>query len=283
MRTLHTLVIAVALCGAPLLQAATAATPSRCDPLAPALTRTLKPGALLLLGEVHGTAQAPAVAERVVCAALQRGRSLTLFLEIPADEQPRLDAYQRSDGGVAAQRSLVRGSPFWDAPMEWQDGRRSAAMLALVDTVRRLREQGMTLDLIAFDALWGGSADRDRTMADRVRAERARDPARVLITYTGNVHNMLELPRDMPPGLPPPMGTYLADLRPVSIDLRTDAGGAAWNCASQCGANPMQPMPAPRQRERRERPERAYTDAVPLGPVTPSIPAAFRLDARAAL
>jgi hypothetical protein len=45
----------------------------------------------------------------------------------------------------------------------------------------------------------------------------------------------------------------------------------------------MQPLPASRQHQLREEMRRSYTDVVPLGPVTPSIPAVFRLDARSAM
>lgn len=277
--SVHTLLAAAALCTAHALQPARAATPAlRCEPLAPTLARTLQPGALLLLGEIHGTAQSPAMAEQFVCTALQRQRRVALFLEIPADEQPRIDAYLQSDGGLAAQRALVSGSPFRDAPAEGQDGRRSVAMLGLIEAARRLRQSGAPLNLIAFDATQG-FAERDRAMADRVRAERAHYPARVLITYSGNVHNMLELP----PGIPAPMGTYLVDLRPVSLNLLPVAGGAAWSCSRPCGVHSMPPMPPSPQRKMRQELRRFYTDVVPLGPVTPSIPAVARLAARAAM
>jgi len=283
MRVPPSYLFATALCVALAVQPdrAAAAAPD-CAQFPPGMARMLKPGSLLLLGELHGSAESPALAARIVCGSLKHDRRVTLFLEIPRNEQARLDTYLRSTGDAAARRALVRGSMFWEAPPEMQDGRRSLAMLGLIDAVRRLRQQGAALTLIAFDADATGAADRDGTMAERVRAERAGDPAAVLITYTGNIHNMLALPAGLPAGIPAPMAARLRDLHAVSLDLRAEDGGTAWNCRESCGVQTMTPTTAAERRSRREERPVLYSAFWPLGPVTASLPAVYRLVAGAA-
>lgn len=276
----HAFLAAAALCAAHALQIAWAATPApHCASLPPTLARTLQPGALLLLGELHGSVQSPAMAARIVCGALRHDRQVVLFLEIPHDEQPRLDAYLRSVGDAEARRALVRGSNFWEAPPEGQDGRCSLAIFDLIDAVRRLRQQSAALTLIAFDVDGADAADRDRTMADRVRTERARDPTALLIAYTGNIHNMPALPPGLAGGIPAPMATHLRDLRAVALDLRAEEGGTAWNCRESCVVHATAPTPAAVRRALSEERPMPYTAVWPLGPVTASLPAVYRLDA----
>src|SRR6185436_14170191 len=92
-----------------------------------------------LLGEIHGTCEAP----RATLALARQSLPARIGLEIDVDEQPRIDAFLR-DGDRAA---LLAG-PFWTR--DFQDGRSSQAMAALLDDVRQLRLSGADLDVFLF-------------------------------------------------------------------------------------------------------------------------------------
>ncbi|HTQ81108.1 MAG TPA: hypothetical protein VMM92_14000, partial [Thermoanaerobaculia bacterium] len=109
--------------------------PPQCPAIA-GLAPLLAPGHGLLLGEVHGTVESPAFLANAVCLALQAGRSVTVALEIPLQEEARFEAYLGSAGSAADRTALLAGA-FWQDP--YQDGRRSQAMLALLESLRRLR------------------------------------------------------------------------------------------------------------------------------------------------
>lgn len=245
-------------------------------PAAPTLAPLLKPQQLLVFGELHGTNEAPAFVGKVMKQAAGK-LPTTLALEIPHTLQPALDTYLQSTGENAAKTTLL-GDQFWQA--EYQDGRRSGAMFALVEQARRLRASGEQIRVLAMDAGPGASAqERDATMADRVLAASAAEPAGVVIALVGNLHS-----RDLPTADYQPMGYILkkSGAALVNLTLRSP-GGTAWMCtgstAASCGANSIKgskstAYPAIElfsSRDNTRYPGHAGTFAV--GPITASPPA----------
>jgi erythromycin esterase-like protein len=232
--SLVALVPALLACGSsapPAAPAAPVAAPSCGAPIRG--LETLRDAELLLVGEMHGTEESPAFLARLLC---ERGAAPTVLgLEMPASEQPALDAFLASDGGALAIRALVAGA-HWQ--MADQDGRSSLAMLALVETARRARQQGRALDVVAFDIEPPGGADRDARMAKNLLAARAAHPGAALIVLTGNIHASTVKGTPWDPDLVP-MGAHLrsADAPVRSVDVRY-AGGTAWVCMMDggCGA-----------------------------------------------
>jgi hypothetical protein len=104
-----------------------------CGPPDKGATELLKPGALVLLGEIHGTAEVPLFVGRLACQATAKGLRVRVGLEIPQEEQARIDAFLSATDADAAKQSLLQG-PFWTRDM--QDGRSSEAMLALLTRLR---------------------------------------------------------------------------------------------------------------------------------------------------
>jgi hypothetical protein len=211
------------------------APPQQCSPIE-GLAPLLAPGKGLLLGEMHGTVESPAFLADVVCLALQAGRSVTVALEIPFQEEARFAAYLDSAGSAADRIALLAGA-FWQDP--YQDGRRSEAMLALLESLRRLRPSGAAgtagaaLAVVLLDATPQAPA-RDRFMAERLSAAVGKRPNDLFLALTGNYHNRLA------PGAPwdahyEPMGLLLSRLRPdlplTALDVAT-TGGTAWICLS---------------------------------------------------
>jgi hypothetical protein len=231
---------------------ATAPSPAGAPPAAPLACREvegleplLAPGAGLLLGEIHGTAESPAFLANVACLALRGGHPVTVALEIPREEQARVDTFLGS-AGSEADRAALLDSSFWTD--KYQDGRRSRAMLSLLEDLRRLHHGGRPVRVALIDRLakpvkWD---ERDRWMAEALAQAFEETPGGVVLSLTGNVHSRIS------PGTPwdadyQPAGYVLATMRP---DLRVTAldasypDGTAWTCtsaeASSCEARPLQ-------------------------------------------
>ena len=193
-------------------------------------------GTIVMLGEMHGTAEIPAFIGDLACLALAHDHQVLLGLEYPVSEQANLDAYLASDGGPAAVRALL-ASGHWQATCP--DGRSSQAMFDLLDHARALRQDDHQIDVFAFDnTAYDEWNRRDSGMAENILARAADAPEAIVFTLTGNLHNRLV------PGLPwddslVPAGVHVdaQHERVISLDVR-HAGGTAWiqQGAGQCGA-----------------------------------------------
>ena len=147
-------------------------------------------GKVLVIGELHGTHEAPQFVDALACLALQRDDAVVLGVEMSADNQDRLDAFLDSPGGREA-RSALLASPFWAG----RDGRASEAVLDVLDRARMRRAEGEPVDVVALDfgeddldllEAHGRNGVRDRAMARRaLQASHAADQVIVLV---GNIH-----------------------------------------------------------------------------------------------
>ena len=189
---------------------------------------------LVLLGEMHGTQEIPAITGELV-AHYARTQPVLLALEADAGDQLRLDRFLASDGGVTARAALLAGD-HWQEPNH--DGRDSAAMFALIEQVRQLRKAGASVDVVLIDA--AGAGTRDERMAAAVRTAMAAHPGARALVLIGNVHAMTGEPPEMiadgKPFVPPrTVARYRVDLRPFSVVFRA-AGGTFWTCrGGRCG------------------------------------------------
>ncbi len=243
-----------------------------CEPLADATT-LLEAGSVVLLGELHGTAEAPAALGRLACAALALSAEVTVALEIPEVEQAAIDRYL---AGTMDLETLA-GGPFWTR--SYQDGRSSLAMLELLETLGSLRSDHASLRVAAIDRP-DPPQDRDRAMAERIASLAAARSDGIVLALTGNLHTRLS------PGTPfdprhEPMGYLLRRLLPEarlhSIDLSHEAG-TAWICTgpaiSDCGAHTVGGS-EPREERLHFRlldPGEPFTAELHLGPITASPP-----------
>jgi hypothetical protein len=197
---------------------------------------------VVLLGEMHGTAESPAFVADTVCLASRSGRAVTVGLEMPVEEEPRVLTYLASQGSAANRDALLKGA-FWQDP--FQDGRRSQAMLSLLEDLRRFAHQGAPLRVALLDlAVPLPGQERDRAMEKRLEATVVERPKDLFLVLTGNIHTRLAR------GVPwdadyEPMGFILSQHRPdlslVALDVGY-TGGTAWYCESQ---EPASCMPRP--------------------------------------
>jgi hypothetical protein len=212
-------------------------SPPPVDPASPSPARrasfTLPPGVIgphgtLLLGDLHGTREIPSFVGEVVTALAARA-PVVLALEIIADQVPSLDAFLASDGGAAARAAALR-DPWWHD--RYQDGRRSVAMLDLLDTARRLRASGARIDVVCFDAAARDAREpdgREQAMARNLLAARAAHPDAALVAYAGNLHTRRAAFAAMPAEVWMAMRLAAAGVTFVTLDPRY-APGSAWIC-----------------------------------------------------
>ena len=189
---------------------------------------------LILVGEMHGTREVPALvadlARRWSKPLSAKAPALIVALEYPQTEANHLQGYFDSDGGAGA-RSKLLATPFWSRPA--QDGRSSHAMLALIDSVRKAGRGGRHVKLAAFDmneAQEAARVDRDEAMAQNLRAIVAANPSARVLALAGNYHARQ---RDGAPWNPGQrfMAGHLKDLGPYSINV-DGIGGSYWACSS---------------------------------------------------
>jgi hypothetical protein len=202
------------------------------------LTPLLQPGSLLLLGEMHGTVQSQAFAVRAACLVLGAGHAVTLALEIPVQETDRIAAYLGSAGDEVAQAALLSG-PFWTD--RYQDGRRSEAMLALVEDVRTMRRKGRPVRLVLLDTTVppADGRSRDQIMADNLIAALDASQQDVFIVLTGNLHSRVTVGSSWNPKYEP-MGYFFTRAKPAVKVTALDVaypGGTAWTCDSADAAS----------------------------------------------
>lgn len=215
---------------------------------------------LIVLGELHGTREIPALTATLLEHYAGLG-PVTLALEVPHTEQAALDAYLASAGTQQDWQALA-ATPFWQVSNDQHDGRRSVQMRQLVEAVRALRTEGATVAVLAYD---GGKDEsdahdhhwRDARMAANLRAAAAQRPG-VMLVLTGNVHAMRTRPSWAPAELQlAPMTSLLLDLEPFAVNI-TAASGQFWGCMqSRCQALPARTqMPQPLMRS--SGPDRVY-------------------------
>ena len=229
------LLLLAALAQAPALRAREAAADSGLQHVVTQVARCMGDRRMVLLGEAHGTREVPLLVGGLAGRESRHG-PLLLALEIHRSEHHPLADYLDGDGSEA-ERERLRRRPYWARPPERNDGRRSEDMLDLVERMRQLRAQGRDVAILPFDVAEGG--ERDKAMAGHVRKAWEALPRGRMLVLAGNVHAMRGRPGYAPPGMHEPMGAFLQDLAPVSVDI-TASTGAYWACpAAGCGPQPV--------------------------------------------
>lgn len=235
----------------------------------------LKDAPMILLGELHGLEGVPAFAIDLACRLAASGKPVVLALEIPRQEQERIDAFLGSKGGATSEAALLTGA-FWRR--EFQDGRSSLARLAMLDAARTLRAEGLPIRVVAVDDASVPFAARDEAMASGLLAARKRGEIALLLV--GDLHARTK------PGAPWDANIVWAGVRlrasePKLVSLvNTFTAGEAWVCTGNspgdCGIKTVKGRGVtPGFRIERL----AATDSIgfdgrfEIGPATPSLPA----------
>ncbi len=196
---------------------------------------------LLIIGELHGNRETPRLVASLLARLAAEG-PVTIALEIPRQEQQRIDSFLGSDGSRRAVANLLAGD-FWQIPEDESDGRRSMAMLALLDAVREVRSQSGRVYAVTVDDVdfYSEGSDRRQGMADRIGdLGSALDKGPVLVLL-GNFHARVTaftgmlLSDGMPVEPPRPTASLVIDVPLTSLNV-TACGGASWSCRDgTCG------------------------------------------------
>lgn len=199
--------------------------PTVCDPVEGLAAILARPGLhYVLVGETHGTAEAPALFGDIVCAAAER--PLAVGVEWPRINQPVLDAFM-SERNPQRAETILRTAPALRRP----DGRGSAAMIEMLKGVWRLASHGRPVSLATFDheiLAPGTSNEREAAMAEALLAAAAAKPEALVIALTGSGH----ADKEGFVSLQPPvrsMGQHLPGDGTVSVVL-SRVGGEALVC-----------------------------------------------------
>jgi hypothetical protein len=189
---------------------------------------------IVLVGEVHGTRETPAVAASILCAAHRTGRPTVLALEAAPDSgQSEIDAYLAS-AGSDADRSALRRAAMWSDP----HSRGSEAVLDLVETARRLNARVVLFD-VTRPRSGPTDGEREQGMAGAL-AQAAATGRVVALTGLGHADR-----------------TGFTSLKVSSAIMRLPtastvalapivSGGEAWGCRGTPPACKGQPLPVRR-------------------------------------
>jgi hypothetical protein len=201
---------------------------------------------VLLMGELHGTQEVPRFVAQSACQAAVAGTPVTVGLELPVENQERVERFLASAGSEEDWLKLME-APFWRSP--FPDGRSSEAVANLLEQLRVLKAQGLDVRAFVFDHPQLKGQVREDAMAATVLQQVKAGPERFYMVVSGNVH-----PRTVQ-GLPwdrqyRPMGLLLSETLDeddvVALDMAYDSG-SAWICAAdpkaqegrlECGVRP---------------------------------------------
>lgn len=207
----------------------------------------------VVLGEVHGTAETPALTGAIACALTKRRERLLVALEQNAIDDPALQAAWRLE--PAAFATALPGALHWRGR---QDGMASAAMRALLVRLHALARAGHAIDVVAFSGTIDAAQDArfrhlpgqgpgEAAKAENITRTVARGRYDRVLVLVGNLHAMKR-----------PVGTGRAAFKPMAMLLPgrvtslavVNGAGAMWNCVEkdgepdkvECGASPTTGM-----------------------------------------
>lgn len=188
----------------------------------------------IVLGEMHGTNEMPEIFADAVCLTAEASPTV-VALELPAIDQPRIDAYLESDGGPKAKQAFFEAY-IWKSRVK--DGRSSEAIFRLFEQLHGLHKAGKVRTVIAFQPVRfkepPTSAEYNRAMADLIEKNTPKG-FRALV-LVGNVHAM-RTKVDFGPEPYLPMAGHLPRRNTLSLDISSNGVSSAWACRGQgqCG------------------------------------------------
>ena len=207
---------------------------AECAPIG-GIEGVLRPGLVLVLGELHGTNESPAFARDVACHGVAAGLQVIVGVEILTGERERIDTFLDSEGTPADRKAVLAGAQWQGG---YQDGRTSYAMLELLEGLRRLHAETSKIRVVPFDTgNAGGGQARDRGMGRTMAKAVEGAPEAVAIVLTGNMHSRHTRGRARNADYEPMawvMKQSIGDRELLSLDV-AHGGGSAWICTPECG------------------------------------------------
>lgn len=227
----------------------------------------------LVLGEIHGTSEAPTAFGDWVCA-VSRNRPVIVGLEYEDSAQSALDNWMGSAGTEIDRQVLLASTAF---TRRFEDGRSSRAMLDLLETLRALKVSGRDLRVVAFRSSTPPADGFDQnygelTMAHSLAAMSQSRPDAQIMVLLGRFHASQQ-----PIGEVRPAFAHLPDKDVLSISLEPQGGGM-WTCGGdgpipECGRKSMSGADSGERGLRLSAEPGPFDGRLYLGPTSPSPPA----------
>lgn len=145
---------------------------------------------VLILGELHGTAESPAVVQSFICE-YTKTKATVLVLEAP---KAAIDAVfmdpTSADSSKADfdKRIAASNAAFWNRPPRYQDGKASEAWAALLQFVVELNSKGTRKHVSVLGVDPNAAATRIELMDKSILELSQTYPDRQVIVLLGNFH-----------------------------------------------------------------------------------------------
>ena len=224
---------------------------STCQSAAPYDLTNVK-SQVIMLGELHGTNEFPALASSILCSLTETNRRVIFGLEISKSEQKVLTEYMNSSGGANDRQKLLRGD-HWARGM--QDGRSSHAMFKLIEAARQMRASGAKVMLDAFSSsasdylepIEVGEAFTqsayEALAAAHIESRLYQYPDALYFVFVGRVHASKQVVM-VGKNQVETMAYQLNKRVPVHSITANYSGGTAWTCngpsAGSCAARDLE-------------------------------------------
>lgn len=190
---------------------------------------------VVLIGEVHGTAETPSIVSEIVCNAASAGRRVVLALEAP--ENVSVDVFSEQKRARIPPSLLANSRQYWLTPAAQADGRTSQGQKKLVRFLQELNGlTDMFIDIVTVDIPYGNfdqSHMRDLVMAEKIKELQESGFYDQVFFFGGHYHTRL-VNGEAETSSSQSVAQYLETGHFSSV-LIYPLGGATWACMGPRG------------------------------------------------
>ncbi len=168
----------------------------------------LKPFRCIMVGEMHGTQEPALFVESLLKSLKKTNQKVLLGIEIPRED---MEGFK-----LKKAKKTLRSTIFFSKG--YQDGRNNAAWFDLITAAAK--QKGIR---ICFFDSNKNNENRDSMMFEQLKAAYAKDTTQIMLTISGNIHNMT-LPFRGKKTLACYLSNYFSSQNVVSINHYYDNG-----------------------------------------------------------
>lgn len=202
-----------------------------------------------IFGEMHGTRESPAFVGSIACGLASGGKRLLIAVELDATANSSIqNAWSLSDEQFD---EVLRASGWFRRA----DGVGSEAMFKLIGELHRLKLQGRSIDIVAFNGFRDeaqrqrfislpGQGPHEAAQAENIRRAAESQPYDHVLVLVGNLHAR-KVPVERGAVRYKPMAMQLGSAAEVTTLNMRSSGGSMWNCLTKPNVTlePGKPIP----------------------------------------
>lgn len=199
---------------------------------------------LIIVGELHGTNETPALVGEIVDSVAKQHRSVLVGLEMPKADEVVVRKFVDSNGS-AHQLALLKKLDFWKFP----DGRATFATLSLIESIRQLRSSGYDVGYFAMEPNYPSKADmnnrfKEDGMAESIKTAISNSKRNsLIIALMGNYHSCVGWDDSKSSVFGLSVTDMVAGYKPLVVDV-LGVRETAWNCEDGvCGIHSVTNFP----------------------------------------